>query len=118
MTLYDLNKSAYAALPKMTSAEKENAKVKISNYISHHSKNDRDYFMLLNNEAHYYTIFCWARGSVRDIVNEVISIAEELGELRAIEVNDNDAIEFWIANKQGECNMFVFFDYTKGVIEV
>ena len=54
MTLYDLNKSAYASLPDITDEQKEIAERIIERFIA---ESDEDYFMLLNNELHYYTIF-------------------------------------------------------------
>ena len=118
MTLYEINKSAYASLPKMTSAEKERARDKILNYVEKHNNYSREYFMLLNNDLHYYTIFCWMNKTAKTLIDEIMDITESLGKLKAIEINDNDAIEFWITNQDNECNMYIFFDYTNGVIEV
>ncbi len=117
MTLYDLNKNAYAALPNMTEAEKRDAVRLICNFVD---SGDEDYFMLLNNELHYYTVFRWAERSAHDVAVSVMEIVKELSpNLKAVERNDDgSAIEFWLTDNENQCYMFVLFGYTQGVIEI
>lgn len=117
MTLYELNQAGYASLPELTSEQKEDAKRIIAEYIYSHNNRSREYFMLLNNDLHYYTVFSWSKNSIQNFVYEVLNIAENLGQVKAVEVNDNEAIEFWITTDEGT-NMYVFFNYTQGVVEV
>lgn len=115
MNLYDLNKSGYASIPPMTQDELKTARQTIADYLRDHAGSK--YFMLLNNDTHYYTIF--VRKHVcpaLECAKEITSLVEELGAIKAIEKTDNDSIEFWVDN--GETIMYVLFDYTRGVVEI
>lgn len=73
--------------------------------------------MLLNNESRYYTVFTYqSEQNQSKMISEIISIAKELGEIKAIEVNE-DHLEFWIMSDK-ICRMYVLLDYQKGVVEV
>lgn len=114
MNLYELNQSGYQSLPKMTKTEIESAKAKIRESFDLDQFN---YTMLVCNELHYYTLFCkttqfWSM----DLMNELFEIAKDLGQLKAVEITDS-MVELWIS-KDGECHMYAFFDYDRGVIEV
>ena len=104
MTLYELNKSAYASLPDITDEQKEIAEHIIERFIA---ESNEDYFMLLNNELHYYTIFHWV---VIDSLSYHIKSIER--------TNDETAIEVWLTTQDNECHMFLLFGYTNGVIEL
>lgn len=69
--------------------------------------------MLLNHQLRYFTLFNNITNS--DFTEEIFEIAQELGEIKAVLYSDEEksAIEFWIDN-----NMYLFFPYTKGVVEV
>ena len=54
MTLYEINKIAYSKLPTLTRKEVLSNKDSILQYITTFNQK---YFILLNNESHYYTIF-------------------------------------------------------------
>lgn len=117
MTLYELNQAGYASLPELTDSQKEEAKQTIERYINHYGAHAIEYFMLLNNDLHYYTVFSWISDDFHNLSNEVMNIAEDLGQIKSVEANDNDVIEFWITGEEGT-NMYVFFNYTQGVVEV
>lgn len=114
MNLYELNQSGYNSLPKMAKAEIEAAKFKIRDSF------DIDlsrYFMLVCNELHYYTLFhmnTQLHGA--ELINELFNIVKDLGQLKAVEVTDS-MVEFWIS-RDGECHMYAFFDYDRGVVEI
>lgn len=116
MNLYELNQPSYNSLPKMTKAEIERMRMKI------HDCQDMDipkYYMLVCNELRYYTLFHNKSNELfwsDKLLDEVLDVVQELGELKAIEV-DGGMIEFWVS-KNGECHMYAFFDYDRGVIEV
>lgn len=130
MTLYELNQAGYAAMPKMAKSKVENAQSKICDWIESTLKNhggEDIYYMLLNNDLHYYTIFNWryldSRDGVsssdsEDVVREIFSIVKDLGTLKSIELNDDGAWEFWITSPDATTNVYCLFDYTRGVIEV
>lgn len=56
MTLYELNQAGYASLPKMTKAELEKAK---GNIITFLDSNDSRYYMMLNHDNKYFTLFTY-----------------------------------------------------------
>lgn len=130
MTLYELNQAGYAAMPKMAKSKIENAQIKINNWIKSTLKSHSEeniYYMLLNNDLHYYTIFNWCYVDSRigvsvsdseDVVREIFAIVKDLGTLKSIEFNDNGAWEFWITSPNTTTNVYYLFDYTKGVIEI
>lgn len=114
MTLYEVNQVAYANLPKMTRAEIENKLPEVEEFVK--NSGEGEYFILLNNDLHYYTVFVNKSSSINKLTSEVVKIAMELGTLKSIDVNE-EMIEFWV--QKGEvCDMYAFFNYTRGVIEV
>lgn len=117
MTVYELNQAGYASLPEMTDEQKESARKKIEDFLADHSYNDTDYLMLLNNDLHYYTVFVWKYQGIKKFIDELMDIVEDLGKIKSIEVNDNDAVEFWITGEEGT-NMYVLFNYNQGVVEI
>lgn len=114
MTLYELNQAGYNSLPTMTEEELNKAKDAILQYLTTF---DGEYYVLLSNEKRYYTLFTYAwRRNYFDMANEILSIASELGEIKAIE-RDGDMMEFWISS-DGNCNMYALLNYDQGVIKV
>lgn len=115
MTLYEVNQQVYNQLPKITKAELEKAKDRLLKFISNH--NDT-YYMMLNHDKKYYTIFVIKRGDrIIEMINEIIDVSKSLGQIKGIEITDQEMIEIWISNGD-ECNMYAVFPYDKGVIEV
>ena len=118
MTLYEMNQAGYASISAMTNSEIETAIIKdILEYLNAHPSK---YYMLLNNDEHYYTLFvrksvvCTAKG----LADEIIDVVKTLGQLKGIEYNqEQEYVEFWISNSD-QTIMFALFDYEKGVIEV
>ena len=130
MTLYEMNQMGYANLPKMAKSEVETMKSKISDWLTEilhiYDSETNIYFMLLNNESHYYTIFNWRALAAEDgggdsegLIREIFSIIKDLGTLKSIEPTETgDAWEFWITGQDAVTRMYLLFDYTRGVIEV
>lgn len=129
MTLYEMNQIGYASLPKMAKSEVETMKSKVSDWLTEilhtYDSETNIYFMLLNNESHYYTIFNWRAltikdgGDSEDLIREIFSIIKGLGTLKSIEPTEaGDAWEFWITGQDTVTRMYLLFDYTRGVIEV
>ena len=124
MTLYELNQAGYAAMPKMAKSKVEASKRDIEFWLADVSTNYEGgniYFILLNNDLHYYTLFNWREdqgGTIYDLATEIFSIIKDLGTLKSIELNDNGAWEFWITSPDATTNAYYLFDYTRGVIEV
>ena len=115
MTLYDLNKAGYASLPSLTEKGWSDARDALLQYITTFKS---DFYMLLNNDLHYYTIFTWQSRSYDwfSMVDAIIEIVRDLGNVKAIERNGPN-VEIWI-EQNGECNMYVLFDYERGVVTV
>lgn len=118
MTLYEFNKAGYASLPAMDDEAIDKA---IKNIIEPYiTKTNGRYYMLLNNDKHYYTIFAATEtGSSASLSDALISLVQsDLGAIKSIEMDASDmAIEIWVAF-ESSCEMYAFFDYTEGVIEL
>lgn len=85
----------------------------ITNFFAHCAD---DYYMLLCNEYHYYTIFTstdWDEPSFTHVVMEIIA---ELGDVFSVEKTEG-GIEFWIRpNDCEEAMIFMLFPYDAGVV--
>ena len=131
MTLYELNQAGYAALQKMAKSKVEAMRSRVNEWL-HNNLHQYDaktniYYMLLNNDTHYFTIFNWLAPNEEkncgampeELSKEIFDIAKDLGTLKSIEYNEkNDSWEFWITGQDAITRMYLLFDYTKGVIEV
>lgn len=118
MTLYELNKAGYLSLPTLNELELYSYQQKVLEFI-----NDKKakYFMLLNHDIRYFTLFSHINEDKDNkyVAKEVMDIARSLGDIKSIELsNDTNAIEFWIVDYTGECNLYIFFNYDQGVIEI
>ena len=117
MTLYEFNQNLCNSLPdKDKEAIEKLGETVIKPYLEKHSSS---YYLLLNNDLHYYTFFVFNEFSItNNLIDELIDLVSELGTIKSINLDtDGNAIEFWI--KQGETtNLYVFFDYARGVIEI
>lgn len=117
LTVYELNKIAYAQMPvpEKGSDEYSHLLATLTSYLALHQ--DVKYFMLLNDELRYYTIF-----HINEDANEVIhgvlqECLENVGDLIDVDFNEaTDACECWVKNNN-QVSMFVFFVYDMGVIE-
>lgn len=117
MNMYEINKIGYAGLPEMTVDEIQKAIPRIKQFLS---DNPSEYYMLLNNECNYYTLFTFEDKDYKfkEMASEIISIVIPLGKIKSIELTeDNMAMEFWI-EYDGECRVFYLFDYARGVIKI
>ena len=115
MTLYEFNQAGYSNMPDMTEEQIKKAyKDVVIPFLEQHPSS---YYLLLNNDQHYYTFFVFNEFSVIDhLAGELVSLAQELGPIKSIEVS-GDALELWISyNNSTEA--FMFFDYQRGVIEI
>ena len=121
MTIYDLNKASYAASRTYSTAKLEDSIEDV--LIPYLVTFDGSYYMLVNNEKHYYTLFTYEHSVVKhksyyNMAKEVISIAKKLGDIKSIERN-GQMVEFWIKDKNDKnIYMYPFFIYDKGVIKV
>ena len=117
MTLYDLNKTAYAQVETLSlDQEKEFAKE-----ITEWSKTDGSmYFMLLCKELSYYTVL-HRTTFVGDCTlgQGLIDCANSVGYIKGIEHSDDKAYEIWVySDLDKECYCMYLFPYDMGIVEV
>lgn len=115
LTVYEYNKKGYASLPPYDSEGLKLAEKNIKEYLKNLPSK---YYMMVNNDEHYYTLYTFKNEyKFTEMAKEILQIAKELGPIHGVEDGGNGALEFWI-NYNGECQLFYFFDYARGVIEV
>lgn len=107
ITAYELNKQMISQQSDLTEEQIQESKEKIIEFITN-TKNQ--YYMLLSNELHYYTLF--DVNNKEKCAHEVIACLQDIAPLRACEYDDNGYMELWNSNY-----MFAFFPYDKGVIK-
>lgn len=124
-TLYELNKTAVSSLKKMNNTEINNALEKVLEW--YYSLQDNDilpqYFMLLNRDYNYYTLFVDTKtflDSGKRFIQELKDLLTNWyadKDIRAIDVEKNSAaVEIW-AMWDGNPTVAYLFPYDKGVIE-
>lgn len=120
MTLYEYNKAAVAAQGQMTIDQITKAMQEVvAPYLNQGGK----YFMLLNNETHYYTVWDMASRKISSNFTEMAAadildvILSSIGLIYSIALDDNGAVEIWIQNySDNELYVYYFFNYDYGVI--
>lgn len=117
VSLYDVNKMAMPNLPDFTDEQIEEARHMIAEFVGPKTQ----FWMLLNNEKHYYTVF-WLQHKqnillVKSIEDEVIGCLKEIGAIKSIEKVDDNTIEAWVIDKEdSEAYAYYLFNYDKGVV--
>lgn len=112
MNVYELNKMAYKDVPAM----EQGAIFEIIGYYV--SDNPSKYYMMLNHDIHYFTLFNLVHQDLRAAANEITDIAIELGEVVDVVNNDDHSmLEIWI-RQDNEILMFGLFNYERGVVEI
>lgn len=115
--LYELNQSAMTAAPAMETGAIETAKEKIADFVAAQASR---YFMLLNKERSYYTVFVTGYDTGTDfnypkIEDEVIECLEGQGIIKDID-NVENGIECWVTAGDNSY-VYYLFDYQGGVIK-
>ena len=90
------------------------AKEILKNYLN---KEKHDYYMLLCNDARYYTVFNRRTDAPYESMSSIIiECLQDQGVIQQISpTEDESAIECWIKNDKG-CFMYLLFDYDWGVV--
>ena len=119
ITLYELNKQIAAQEKEITKERLMKKADEIKNWVGEkYINNDETYFMLLNHEHRYFTLFSKKEETTildfpYNVTSELIEVLLELGTLKDLYYNQNgDAYECWVDD-----SMYLFFPYTRGVIE-
>lgn len=121
LSLYVCNQMVMAQKPDMTKEEILSTKSLLEQWFE---DNPDEYFMLLNNELHYYTVFHQVTatfGSYAKMVNELLDVLiDDIKNIKTIEVDTNGALAIWSGGweDEGVPHCFYFFPYGRGVIEV
>ena len=114
ISLYALNKMAITSFPSLTEDQIQEAKEEIKNFLN---PIEHSYYMLLNNELKYYTIFLIGLASTlfNKPEDEIIECLQAQGEIKEITLVEN-GIECWVT-KDNESFVYYLFEYDKGVIK-
>lgn len=113
MTLYDLNSSIISQLDPITDFTDS---IELIN--SWAGKEPDEYFMLLNRDTSYYTLFKAKTKKHLEFENlgeAVIACLKEISCLRSISLAEG-AIELW-ADFEDDLRCFYLFPYDKGIVE-
>lgn len=118
LTLYDVNKLTMPNLPDLTNEQIDEAKRKIAAFIP----SNTNYWMLLNNEKRYYTVFHLNKAKnvllCPKIEDEIIECLTELGAIKSIEIIDDNTVEAWVIDKDDEtAYVYYLFNYDGGIVE-
>lgn len=121
MTLYEVNQNVINNLPPLDEYELDVKETLIKGFIK---DKGHKYYMLLNNELHYYTVFVTglfnAPKDNAPIQKEITNCLFHMGDVKSIELTeDKSAVEIWITREGEEktSHVFYLFPYDDGVIE-
>lgn len=118
LPLYEVNQTLIGQLPAYTKEQIKELKDKINTWEMQYFQ--KNYFMLLNREINYYTIFAF--NSKENTTNEfqtlgdaVIDVLLEIGYTIQSEEMIEDHYEIWGKNEEGTY-VFMLFPYDQGVV--
>lgn len=115
MSLYDINQNVISQMPDLSEENLTQKKKLIRDYFVN---TNGKYYMLLNRDNNYYTLFNINPESdepdaVEDIVIECLN---NLGSIKSIEDDDGQAIEIWTC-RDNTASISYLFKYDSGVVE-
>lgn len=115
LSFYDLNKSAYGALPEYDNTKINELQDRINNW-----ENANTYFMLLCNDIKYYTVLRRTqhkKAEFADLGQAVTKLLLERDYTILADEITNDYFEIWIKDqKDDDVHMFALFPYDWGVV--
>ena len=118
LNMYQMNKDLVKGLKKMNNMEVNKALEKVVDWFNP----TETHYALLNHEHHYFTIFeiddTSLVGNPQSFIKEVKDILMNYygdKDLRAIDVQDDGAVEIW-AMWDGEPTVAYLFPYSQGVV--
>lgn len=123
MTLYDFNKQLYSQATPLTADTLRPIMTNIGDWFSKYNNVEGDckrYFMLLNNDIHWFTVFNFVKRYYNKALEELYGIFANLGDIVGIEYNhESDYWEIWIRLAQsGDTVMFILFESSDFVIDI
>lgn len=115
---YTINKQMYAKITPPTSDKVNQMFVNVGAWLSTHYKSH--YYMLLNNELHYYTTFNLKEPNFDKMIQDLKECLFPRGRVLDIEYQHaEDCYQIWIKEyKTNEVYMFMLFEASDFVIEV
>lgn len=115
---YSLNKQMYSKITPPSQEEIASMMANVGAWLSTHYKSH--YYMLLNNELHYYTVFNILDANYNKMIQELKECLAFRGRILDIEYQHaEDAYQIWIKEyKTDEVYMFMLFNAEGFVIEV
>lgn len=116
MSLYELNQNIISQLPPYGAEKLEALKMNITNWDTKKNTSVK-YYMLLNNEKHYYTVLHYnsAHGDFANLGDSVVYLLQEIGYAIVEEDQKNDHYEIWV-KKDNETLCYLLFPYDQGVV--
>ena len=115
LSAYEINKQVISQLPPLSAEELAEKKILIRDFMIN---TQNKYFMLLCRDINYYTLFHLDVYENTDERLEDILFAEctmFIGDIKAVDLTDDGAIEIWVTNETDTYAMY-FFPYDAGVI--
>lgn len=114
-SLYDLNKQVIFQLPNLTPEKIMSGLDLIEDFVN---KTNNTYYMLLNHDLHYYTIFMRCDTEEDRLAQATYECLSSLRcTYKSIDYTaDGDAVEIWLHNEEIGAIMFLLFPYDQGVV--
>lgn len=117
MSLYEINQGIMSQLPPYNEENIKKLITKITRWdIDEHV--GVKYYMLLNNDKHYYTIFHSedsAHNDFESLGKGVVILLQEMGYSIVSEEIDSDHCEIWVKDDH-ETLAYLLFPYDQGVV--
>lgn len=115
---YAINKQMYSKITPPSQEEVTSMMANVGAWLSTHYK--AHYYMLLNNELHYYTVFNILDANYNKMIQELKECLAFRGRILDIEYQHaEDAYQIWVKEyKTDEVYMFMLFNAEGFVIEV
>ena len=116
MSLYDINKSLMSQMPDYSSEQIKELENKVDNWVNEKYLSN-EYFMLLCNDIHYYTLFHLnsEKSDFRTVGEGLTYLLYEAGYTISAEEDYPDHFEIW-GKKDKDAVAFMLFPYDQGVV--
>lgn len=117
ISLYDMNKQLMKQQKGLSKYALQEKRLALNKYMN---KQTNSYFMLLFRDINYYTVFRKVNTSSLDICyfgEELINCLQSFNKVYSIEIQDDNAIEIWIQDEEGEPVVGYLFPYDIGIVE-
>jgi hypothetical protein len=114
--MYDMCKIETLQKQPMNPEDYRKELVNVGSWFS--SNLGTQYYMLLNNELHDYTVFNFINYNFAKAVDELEEVLNSRGAVYGIDFNhDNNYFEFWIVSGD-EAHMYILFPCNEFVIDI